>query len=144
MEKVNLDRLEQVALANGQMTQADGAAFHRERLATHPEKFGEDVLQRLRIGAALSSTDYSLARRTQAESRRWFEQFFERVDLLISADHPHPRAAHRRHRSHRGRPQVDPFHRPIQPDRLAGDFRSLWVHPGRLTNGAAIGGQALG
>ena len=90
VEAVNLDWLKEAALANGQMTQADGAAFHRERLASHPENFGADVLQRLQTGAALTSTEYSLARRAQTESRRRFEQFFEQYDLLALPSTPIP------------------------------------------------------
>ena len=83
IEKVEMNWMADTALANSQMTQADGAAFHRDRLAAHPERFGADVLQRLQTGAALSSFEYSLARRTQAASRRRFEMFFEKYDLLL-------------------------------------------------------------
>jgi aspartyl-tRNA(Asn)/glutamyl-tRNA(Gln) amidotransferase subunit A len=93
VEKVDLDWLAEAALANGQMTQADGAAFHRERLSTQPEKFGADVLERLRIGAGLTSTEYSLARRVQVESRRRFELFFEKYDLLLLPTTPIPAPA---------------------------------------------------
>jgi aspartyl-tRNA(Asn)/glutamyl-tRNA(Gln) amidotransferase subunit A len=90
VEKVDLSWLEQLALANSQMTQADGAAFHRERLAKHPDLFGTDVLQRLKSGASLSSSDYALARRTQAEGRRRFESFFGEYDLLLLPTTPVP------------------------------------------------------
>ena len=90
VEKVDLGWMAPAALANGQMTQADGAAFHCDRLAAHPERFGADVLQRLQAGAALTSTEYSLARRTQVESRRRFEMFFEKYDLLLSPTTPIP------------------------------------------------------
>jgi aspartyl-tRNA(Asn)/glutamyl-tRNA(Gln) amidotransferase subunit A len=83
VEKVELSWLEQLALANSQMTQADAAAFHHVRLAEHPEWFGADVLQRLQTGAALSSNEYVLARRTQVEGRRRFEIFFENYDILL-------------------------------------------------------------
>jgi aspartyl-tRNA(Asn)/glutamyl-tRNA(Gln) amidotransferase subunit A len=83
VEKVDMPWLKELALANGQMTQADGATFHRERLKDHPEWFGEDVLQRLRNGAALSSSEYVSARRVQAEGRRRFEMFFEKFDILL-------------------------------------------------------------
>lgn len=83
VEKVGLDWLEQAGLANGRMVQADAAAFHRQRLAEHPDGFGEDVRQRLETGAALSSADYAIARRTQAEMRRRFETFFTKYDLLL-------------------------------------------------------------
>jgi aspartyl-tRNA(Asn)/glutamyl-tRNA(Gln) amidotransferase subunit A len=83
VEKVEMNWLEEAALANGRMTLADAAAFHRQRLAEHPERFGADVLQRLQAGAALTAAEYSLARRTKAETRRRFESFFEKYDLLL-------------------------------------------------------------
>lgn len=64
--EVNVDFLKEAALANALMTQADGAAFHRERMKEHPDWFGADVRQRLENGAAFTSTEYILARRTQA------------------------------------------------------------------------------
>jgi aspartyl-tRNA(Asn)/glutamyl-tRNA(Gln) amidotransferase subunit A len=90
VEKVDMAWLMELALANSQMTQADGAAFHRERMKEHPDWFGADVLQRLRNGAGLSSTEYALARRTQAEGRRRFEMFFEKFDLLLLPTTPIP------------------------------------------------------
>ncbi|MBA4423926.1 MAG: Asp-tRNA(Asn)/Glu-tRNA(Gln) amidotransferase subunit GatA [Syntrophus sp. (in: bacteria)] len=90
VEKVDMSWLADLALANGRMVQADGAAFHRERLAEHPDWFGADVRQRLETGAALTSSEYALARRTQAESRRRFEMFFEKYDLLLLPTTPIP------------------------------------------------------
>lgn len=75
--------LMELAQANGQMTTADGAAFHRDRLKEHPDWFGADVYQRLLTGSALSSSDYVLARRKQSEGRRRFEMFFEKYDFLL-------------------------------------------------------------
>lgn len=83
VEKVNVDWMRDAALANKTMVQADGAAVHRERLREHPEWFGEDVRRRLEEGAKTSSTEYVLARRTQAEVRKRCESFFESYDLLI-------------------------------------------------------------
>jgi aspartyl-tRNA(Asn)/glutamyl-tRNA(Gln) amidotransferase subunit A len=81
--EVNLDFLKEAALANALVTQADGAAFHRERLAEHPDWFGADVRQRLQNGAAFTITEYILARRTQAETIRKLETLFESVDTLL-------------------------------------------------------------
>ncbi len=83
IEKVNMDFLREAAQANSLMTQADGAAIHRERISQHPEVFGEDVRQRLQTGAAFTSTEYILARREQAETRRRFEQLFAGYDILL-------------------------------------------------------------
>jgi aspartyl-tRNA(Asn)/glutamyl-tRNA(Gln) amidotransferase subunit A len=90
VEKVDMSWLADLALANGRMVQADGAAFHRERLAEHPDWFGADVRQRLETGAALTSSEYALARRTQTEGRRRFEMFFEKFDILLLPTTPIP------------------------------------------------------
>jgi aspartyl-tRNA(Asn)/glutamyl-tRNA(Gln) amidotransferase subunit A len=89
-EKVDLSWIADLAQANTRMTQADAAAFHRERLAAHPDWFGEDVLLRLQSGAALTSSEYSLARRTQVEGHRRFEMFFTKYDLLLLPTTPVP------------------------------------------------------
>lgn len=81
--EVNVDFLKDAARANALITQADGAAFHRERLEQHPDWFGGDVLQRLRNGAAFTSTEYILARRTQSETIRKLEILFESFDCLL-------------------------------------------------------------
>jgi len=81
--EVNVDFLKEGALANSLMTQADGAAFHRERLKEHPDWFGADVRQRLETGAAFTSSEYALARRTQAEVKRRCELLLNLYDVLI-------------------------------------------------------------
>jgi len=83
IEKVDMSWLSDLALANGRMTQADGAAYHQDRLREHPDWFGADVLQRLQNGAALTSCEYVMARKTQMDSSRRFEMFFEKYDLLL-------------------------------------------------------------
>jgi aspartyl-tRNA(Asn)/glutamyl-tRNA(Gln) amidotransferase subunit A len=88
IEKVEMDFLREAALANGLMTQADGAAYHRKRLTEHPGWFGADVRQRLETGRAFTSTEYALARRAQMEMKNRFIQFFERYDFLLLPSTP--------------------------------------------------------
>ena len=88
--EVNTDFLKEAALANGIMTQADGAAFHRERMKEHPDWFGPDVRLRLETGAAFTSSEYSLARRTQAKVKRQCELLFEEYDALVLPTTPIP------------------------------------------------------
>ncbi len=83
LEEVDASWLKDAAFANGLMTTVDAAAFHRERLKEHPDWFGADVRQRLEIGAAYTSSEYALARRTQAEVRRRCENLFETCDVLL-------------------------------------------------------------
>ncbi|MEJ2600156.1 MAG: amidase, partial [Anaerolineales bacterium] len=81
---IELPEAYQAARANGLMVQSDAAAFHQERLAARPETFGDDIRQRLQTGAAYTSTEYILARRTQNEFRRRCELLFENIDILIT------------------------------------------------------------
>ena len=83
VDEVNVDWMRDAALANKTMTQADGAAVHRDRLREHPEMFGEDVRRRLEDGAKTTSTEYILARRTQTEVRKRCELFFESYEFLL-------------------------------------------------------------
>jgi aspartyl-tRNA(Asn)/glutamyl-tRNA(Gln) amidotransferase subunit A len=88
IEMVEFPGARLAAQANGLMVTSDAAAFHRERLQSSPYGFGADVLQRLNSGAAYSSTEYVLARRTQTTLRRQFELFFTGYDLLLTPTTP--------------------------------------------------------
>ncbi len=86
--QVEIPSMYQAAQANQLMVTSDAAAYHQERLREHPEGFGTDVLQRLRSGAACTSTEYIFARRTQTLLRRQFLQLFDRYDLLLMPTTP--------------------------------------------------------
>ncbi len=88
VEAVPFPDARQAAQANGLMTPSDGAAYHRERMASAPELFGEDIRHRLETGAAFTSTDYILAQRTQSVLRYQFTRFFEEYDLLLTPTTP--------------------------------------------------------
>jgi aspartyl-tRNA(Asn)/glutamyl-tRNA(Gln) amidotransferase subunit A len=57
-------------------------------LKEHPELFGDDIRRRLEDGIQTPLTDYILARRTQAEVKKKFEQFFESHDFLLTPTTP--------------------------------------------------------
>ena len=88
IQEVDMSWLQEAALANKLMTQSDGAAVHRERLKEHPEMFGDDIRRRLEDGANTPLADYILARRTQAQVKKKFEQFFENYDFLLTPTTP--------------------------------------------------------
>ena len=88
VEKVDVTFLREAAVANSLMTPADAAAFHRERLAEHPEGFGADVRQRLETGRAFTSTEYSLARKTQTEMKHRMAKFFREYNALALPSTP--------------------------------------------------------
>ena len=80
---VEIEMLLPASNANLHMTLSDAAAFHHERLDEHPDWFGEDVRQRLEAGLWTNVTEYSRARRTQTELKRYFEGFFTDYDILL-------------------------------------------------------------
>jgi len=90
VDEVDMSWLREAAVSNGQITQSDGAAFHRERLERNPELFGADIRQRLEAGRDLSSGEYALARRKQVEIRRRCELFFSQYDVLLLPTTPIP------------------------------------------------------
>ena len=90
VEAVEITGMRDAAMANGIMTTSDAAGYHRDRLADHPEKFGEDVRQRLQTGAAYTSTDYVMARRQQSLMHHQFTSFFDDYDILLTPTTPVP------------------------------------------------------
>ena len=88
VSQVEFQDAREAAKTNGLMVPSDAAAFHHERLESQREKFGVDIRQRLETGAAYTSGEYILARRTQSILRRKFEDFFDDFDLLLTATTP--------------------------------------------------------
>ena len=88
LEEVEVPQVYEAAVANGLMVTSDAAAFHRERLESRSQDFGEDVLKRLQTGAAYSSSEYILARRLQTVLRRRYEEMFEHYDILLAPTTP--------------------------------------------------------
>lgn len=72
-----IDRMSELILT-------DAAAFHRASMAERPGDFGQDVLTRLQRGAAVTGTQYALARQEQRRWQRYIEQVFSRYDLLLA------------------------------------------------------------
>lgn len=90
VDKVEFPGAREAAFANGLMVTSDAAAFHQDRLRLNPQGFGADVQERLRDGAAVTSAEYSQARRTQTLLRRQFEFFFKKFDILLTPTTPIP------------------------------------------------------
>ena len=86
--EVDLREAAELAKATGVILLADAAALHRERFESQPEKFGPDVLDRIKAGRAFTATDYALAKHAQ---RRWKHQLgkvFASLDALATPTTP--------------------------------------------------------
>jgi aspartyl-tRNA(Asn)/glutamyl-tRNA(Gln) amidotransferase subunit A len=88
IEQIAVPEAHQAARANGLMVTSDAAAFHKDRLSDHPQDFGQDVLTRLQSGAAVTSSEYILARRLQTILRRRYENLFDAFDILVTPATP--------------------------------------------------------
>lgn len=76
------------AQTNGLMVISDAAAVYEKELSERAHLFGEDVLQRLRNGAAVTVSQYVQARRTQTILQKQYREFFRRYDVLLTPTTP--------------------------------------------------------
>lgn len=60
------------------------AAFHRERMATEPERFGHEVLDRLRLGEGVDARDMSASLSWRLSWQRLVEGVFDDVDVIVT------------------------------------------------------------
>ena len=89
--EVSLPMSEEVPRAAGVISLSEAAAYHRERLSTGPERFGEDVRTRLEWGAQRSAVEYVLAQRTMHRWRTFLKELFgQTVDILALPTTPLP------------------------------------------------------
>jgi len=63
---------------------AEAAAFHRDRLQRHPERFGDDVRRLLEQGLGVSRHDYSMALLEQSRIRSETEAAMEGWDAILT------------------------------------------------------------
>jgi len=63
---------------------AEAAAFHRDRLERHPERFGDDVRRLLEQGLGVSRHDYSMALLEQSRIRTETEAAMQGWDAILA------------------------------------------------------------
>ncbi len=86
---VRLPQIQQVLRAASVISLADAAAYHAERLASEPERFGADVRARLEWGQRRSAVDYAQARQTGREWQADLQALFrEEIDMLVLPTSP--------------------------------------------------------
>lgn len=80
--------VEDVATAMAIIREAEALYVHRERLRTHPVRFGEDVANRLRMGFKSTAVDFATALRRMHEWRAYLRSLFQDVNLLLCPTTP--------------------------------------------------------
>jgi len=80
---IALPEIEAALRASQIIALTEAAAYHKERLATEPQRFGADVRSRLEAAAGFSGVDYAQARQTGREWRQTLHGFFvNQIDVI--------------------------------------------------------------
>ena len=72
------------------LAMAQASEVHRERMATHPEKFSDDVRSLLELGYLVTGVDYIRAQRLRAKLVAEGKRLANRVDAWILPTTPQP------------------------------------------------------
>lgn len=88
VREVTLPGLWETLQAQRLILAADAYAVHEQRLEEEPEKFGEEVRERLLGGEGLKAHRYATALQTRLRSLEDFGQVFEEVDVLLTPTVP--------------------------------------------------------
>ena len=70
------------------IARGDGAAFHAERIATEPEKFGPEELERLMLGVNATGVEYAQSMEWMRRWRRQLAELFKTIDIIASPTVP--------------------------------------------------------
>lgn len=81
---VDLPGVEAVHQQMSNVLLCDAAAYHRKRLEESPERFGDDVRERMMIGYETSGIDHAEGQAAQRRWRRQVETLFQSVDLIVT------------------------------------------------------------
>ncbi len=125
---------------------AEAYAVHAQRLRTEPEKFDEEVRERVAAGEALRAHGYAVAQRTRLASLRAFGRALEGADVLLAPTVPLPATeiGQREVRiAGREEPVRASLNRLTGPTNLNG-LPSLSVPCGSTASGLPVGLQLIG
>ena len=88
LKPVRLEAAETVHADVMPMVWADAYQYHRDRVEGEPERFGQDVRDRLRLGRDVSGRDYAEALRHKARWNRTVDRVFSEVDIILTPTSP--------------------------------------------------------
>ncbi len=89
-EVVDLGDVKAVWHANTVILYCDAAAFHEERLKSHPDWFGTSLQERLPVGLTYRGIEYARARNTQREWTSLLTQVLGDTGVLAAPTTPEP------------------------------------------------------
>jgi aspartyl-tRNA(Asn)/glutamyl-tRNA(Gln) amidotransferase subunit A len=91
VDEVSLPHIAEAPAAAGAILMAEALAFHERTLVERPDDYGEDVRDRLELGALFPAVTYIQAQRLRSLIvEEWRRQVFDRFDLLVVPSAPIP------------------------------------------------------
>ena len=85
---VNLATAKHAAGASSAVSGAEAYAYHEAWLRERPQEYGDDVRERLRVGAFVSAAEYLKGQRARAKIRDEVNRALEGADVLVCATTP--------------------------------------------------------
>ena len=91
VDEVSLPHIAEAPMATGVIMTSEALAYHQRWLAKHADDYGEDVRDRLELGATLLAVSYVQAQRLRSLIvEEWRTQVFDKFDLLAVPSTPVP------------------------------------------------------
>jgi aspartyl-tRNA(Asn)/glutamyl-tRNA(Gln) amidotransferase subunit A len=146
VREVEVPHLRETLEAQRLVLAAEAYAVHEERFLAEPEKFDEEVRERVAAGARPRAHEYANAQRAKLRSLHAFSRAFEEVDVLLTPTVPIPATLIGQRTANVGGTDVPvraELNRLTGPTNLNG-LPSLSVPCGYTRTGLPVGMQLIG
>jgi aspartyl-tRNA(Asn)/glutamyl-tRNA(Gln) amidotransferase subunit A len=146
LREVEMPHLHETLDAQRLVLAAEAYAVHEERFLAEPEKFDEEVRERVEAGARPRAHEYANAQRAKLRSLHAFSRAFEEVDVLLTPTVPIPATLIGQREANVGGTDVPvraELNRLTGPTNLNG-LPSLSVPCGYTRTGLPVGIQLIG
>lgn len=146
VREVEVPHLHETLEAQRLVLAAEAYAVHEERFLAEPEKFDEEVRERIEAGARPGAYEYANAQRAKLRSSHAFSRAFEEVDVLLTPTVPIPATLIGQREANVGGTDVPvraELNRLTGPTNLNG-LPSLSVPCGHTRAGLPVGLQLIG
>jgi aspartyl-tRNA(Asn)/glutamyl-tRNA(Gln) amidotransferase subunit A len=146
VREVEVPHLHETLEAQRLVLAAEAYAVHQERFLAEPEKFDEEVRERVEAGARPRAYEYANAQRAKLRSLHAFSRAFEAVDVLLTPTVPIPATLVGQRAANVGGTDVPvraELNRLTGPTNLNG-LPSLSVPCGHTRTGLPVGMQLIG
>lgn len=86
--EVNLPNINEMVEAHKTILRSEAYAVHEENLKNHPEKWDDEVKERLHTGLETSGVEFAKALQTRKAAKQDFNEILDGVDILLTPTVP--------------------------------------------------------